>query len=857
MHKLIILFMMAFALSPVSAREGNTGTVKQTEIKSGWKFRQTDKEEWLKASVPGCVHTDLMNNKKIDDPFYSLNEKTMQWIGEKNWSYETKFNVSDEQLSKENIRLVFKGLDTYAKVYLNDNLILSADNMFREWNVECRKLLKPQDNVLRIDFRNVFDENMPKYNSAPYRLQAFDNNDQAEIKLNLYSRKAGYHYGWDWGPRLITCGVWRPVYLETWDDIKLDNVFVMQNNVSKAKADINSVLEVFSSSDQDASVKLMINDKNAAEKKIRLTKGMNKVTLDYTMKNPKLWWTNGLGEQYLYNFRYQVASANKKTDTKNVRVGVRSLELVREKDSIGTSFYFRLNGTPLFAKGANYIPQDNFQNRVTPERYRYMISSAAKANMNILRVWGGGIYEEDNFYDLCDEYGILVWHDLMFACGMYPSDKEYLESVKQELTDNIKRIRNHPALALYCGNNENEISWSQWGWKQMYNEDTQKQYENDFRKLFYELIPSVLKETDPTRFYHPSSPGSSFMNFSYNDGDAHYWGVWHGKDPFEKYNDNIPRFMTEYGFQSYPEMNTIKKYAAPEDRTLHSEVMLSHQRCMSDARKDREYGNRLIQEYLERQYRQPKDFQNYVYVSQLVQAEGVKIAVEAHRRNMNKCMGSIFWQIDDCWPVASWSSIDYYGNWKALQYYARNFFEAVHAAPYINGENVEFHISSDRYEALKAQLEVTTMDFDGKVITQKKYPVNIKPNSSSIYQKLNKKELTNGKDESRVLTLVKLVQNGKVISENILYYKHQKELALEKPIFQVSLARNGKSYAVELRTDRLAKNVFISTDETEGAYSDNFFDLLPGEVKTVVFTPKDNVSGFREKVRITSLADTY
>ncbi len=856
MRKIIFVFVTLFAFGILSAKEGEIKSVEKFEIKNGWKFKQEDRAVWKPATVPGTVHTDLLNNGLIDEPYFGLNERYIQWIGEKDWTYETSFDVPENIFNKKNVNLVFKGLDTYAKVFFNDSLILSADNMFREWTIDVKKILKQKNNLLRIEFRNVFSENMPKYENAPYRLMAFDNNDQADVKINMYSRKAGFHFGWDWGPRLITYGIWRPVFIEAWDDIKINDVFVEQKNVSLKKADINSTLEIVSDSSQKAAINFFVNNMRAIQKEVDLQKGINKISLEFTLENPRLWWTNGLGEQYLYNFDYRVNSEKNIYDQKEIKVGIRSVELVREKDSIGKSFYFKINGVPVFAKGANYIPQDNFQPRVTPERYRHMIKSAADANMNILRIWGGGIYEEDEFYNLCDEYGILVWQDLMFACGMYPADDEYLDNVRNEVYDNIKRIRNHASLAMYCGNNENEIAWFQWGWKDLYNKKNQTQYETDYKKLFYETIPNALKEVDPTRYYHPSSPSAGFNNFEYSQGDAHYWSVWHGKEPFETYADNIPRFMSEYGFQSYPEMSSIEKFTEPADRELHSEVMLSHQRCMADARKDKEYGNRLIQWYMERKFNQPKDFENYVYVAQVLQAEGVKMAIEAHRRNMPKCMGSMYWQIDDCWPVASWSSIDYYGNWKALHYYVKKAYEQFLISPVINKNKVDVFVVSDKLDSIKAELELVTMNFNGKEIYRKIVPIFIEPNTSRVYLSVNKKDLTAGGKEENLIVLFNLKAGDNIISANELFFKEPKDLILDKPEIKIKSGKIPGGYQLELSTNTLAKNVYLSTNEN-GFFSDNYFDLFPGSTQKINFMCDCDIENIEAKIKIKSLTDSY
>jgi beta-mannosidase len=851
----LILLIQLFAASSYP-KETDSSSVIKYDINNDWQFKQQGKADWLSAKVPGCVHTDLLDNKIIPDPFFGTNEKDLQWIGQCDWDYKTSFTIPINLLSKNNIELVFDGLDTYADVYLNDSLILSANNMFRTWKIPCKGLLK-EKNILAIHFNNVFKVNLPKWENAPFKLMAFSNNDQADTMIALYSRKAQFHYGWDWGPRLVTCGIWKSVYLEAWNEFKINNVQVIQKNVSKEKADINSVINVTADKNEHANIKLFLNDNEVNEKDVELIPGSNKVNLDFVLSNPELWWTNGLGGHYLYNFRYVVTSEDGVNDSKEYRIGIRSLEVVREKDSMGISFYVKLNGVPVFMKGANYIPQDNFQNRVTRDKYVHIIKSAADAHMNILRVWGGGIYESDEFYNLCDEYGILVWQEFIFACAMYPADSLFLNSVKHEVIDNVTRLRNHSSLVLYCGNNENEVGWDQWGWKYLYSIRERETYEANLHKLFYKTIPDALKETDTTRYYHHSSPSAGFNNVPASEGDIHYWGVWHGKDPFESFNTNIARFVSEYGFQSYPEINTIKKYALPEDLQLHSDVMLSHQRCMADNRKDKEYGNRLIQTYMERQYKQPKDFASYVYVSQVLQAEGVKVAIDAHRRNMPYCMGTMYWQINDCWPVASWSSIDYYGNWKALHYYAQREYGTFLISPVMDGGLLNYYIVSDSLENIQAELNVKSMDFDGKEIFKKTYEIVVKPNSSNIYSKLEADDLLGDYDKTKILVSAQLKSGGKVLAENIYFFKDPKKLELEKPDIKVNAVKTNDGCEVSLTSSKYAKDVYLSFDNIDGFFTDNYFDLMPGIGKKITFKTKEQVDDFTGKLKVISLVDSY
>ena len=854
-------FFTALILSGLIARAWTQQEIRSSlqsvELNKNWHFREASGQTWFPASVPGCVHTDLMRNGLIPDPFFGTNEQQLQWIGEKDWIYQTTFDLPADLLRRDSVELVFKGLDTYARVTLNDSILLVTNNMFREWRRECKALLRKRGNALTIRFGNVFDENLPRYRNAPYPLQAFDNNDQAKIKIAMYSRKAQFHYGWDWGPRLVTCGVWRPVLFEGWSSCRIRNVRVIQESVNNAEADIASSLQLQSSTTQRVRIHVSADGLALSDTMTVLQKGFNSIVLKGIIPNPKLWWTNGMGSQYLYSLRATVVTQNGYTDSVTTRIGVRSLKVVREKDSVGISFFIRLNGVPVFMKGANYIPQDNFQNRVTPERYEFIVKSAAQANMNMLRVWGGGIYEEDLFYDLCDKYGILVWHDLMFACAMYPADEAFLGNVKHEIIDNVKRIRNHPSIALYCGNNENHAAWYGWGWKELYPPAMQVDCERDLRKLFDEVIPEALNEADPTRYYQHSSPIAGFNGIPPVQGDIHYWGVWHGKEPFEDYEKNIARFVSEYGFQSYPQLSSVNKFTEPNDRELHSPVMLSHQRCMADERRDKEYGNRLIAAYMKKLLRSPKDFDSYLYASQVLQAEGVKMAIEAHRRNMPACMGSLYWQIDDCWPVASWSSIDYYGEWKALHYYARRLYEPLLIAPRIAEDEVSVFIVSDRLEPVSGELQVRVLDFEGREVYAFTSPVSVKANASATYIKLRKGDVVGRNDEARLVMVSRLTSGDSTLAENLTYFKYPKDLELKRPEIKVEVTNGRDGYEIHLRSNTLAKNVYLLCEGQEGFFSDNYFDLLPHVARRVEFMPKKEIADIQHALKVFSLVDSY
>ncbi len=824
-------------------------------LDSGWLFRQANTETWYPARVPGCVHTDLLQNRLIDDPYFRTNESDIQWIGEQDWEYSTDFSVPEKYFGYDHIELYFHGLDTYSSVYFNDNLILESDNMFRSWCVDVKPILRKSNNTLRILFHSVFKKNLPKWQQAPFRLMAYDNNDQAEIKLNMYSRKAGFHYGWDWGPRLITCGIWRPVQVRAWSNVQLQDLYIQQNTLNDNKAKLTAQFQLLVDRNASFNLQILVDGVPLAQKKVNLKPGLQTIALDFVIKQPKRWWCNGLGEPHLYRITGVLRQSQTEQKIEH-HIGLRTLRIVREEDKFGRSLYVELNGLPVFMKGANYIPQDNFQNRVTTERYEHIIRSAAEANMNMLRVWGGGIYQDDLFYDLCDRYGILLWHDLMFSCAMYPADEDFLANVKEEVRQNVIRLRNHPCIAIWCGNNEVDISWYGWGWKSLYPPEVQKKYEADLHQLFRVTIPEVLQNVDPLRYYHPTSPNAGYNDISYGEGDIHYWGVWHGKEPFTHFEKHVARFVSEYGFQSYPQMATIESFTLPEDRDLHSPVMLAHQRCMADGRRDKEYGNRLIQTYMEQHYRLPKNFADYLYLSQVLQAEGVKMAIEIHRRHKPYCMGTLFWQIDDCWPVASWSSIDYYGRWKALHYFARKAYAPILISPVVKGDSLSVYLVSDEPTPRKARLILTSMDFRGRVIEEKTYPFDLPANSAALVFSGHVSQWLKDHDHREVCLQAILKAGENILVDAIQYFALPKDLHLTRPQIDCQVERRENGYRLFLKTDALAKNVYLSSTDADATFSDNYFDLLPGQTVVIDYRVKDAKVQLPQGLRIRSLWDT-
>lgn len=831
-------------------------------LHEGWKFRQARLTNWYPATVPGVVHTDLLQNKIIEDPFFRLNERGLQWIDKEDWVYETCFTLAADMMRKENMELVFEGLDTYADVYLNDECILKADNMFRRWSIPVRQYIREENNILKVYFHSPVKIDVPKWDALPYQYPA--SNDQSENgglfnkKISIFARKAGYHYGWDWGPRLVTSGIWRPVYIRAWSDLRINDVFIEQKEVGAGRAVIAGHVELDADKDMDG-VLVTITDEATGrvlgEWQADLKRGTNRVTVDFVLHKPKLWWSNGLGEPFLYRFRTDIIAGGELLDSKTERVGIRSLKVVHQPDKDGHTFYIELNGRPVFAKGANYIPSDNFLPRVTPENYKRTILDAAGVNMNMLRVWGGGIYENDVFYDLCDEYGIMIWQDFMFACSMYPAEGALLDNIHQEAVDNVKRLRNHACIALWCGNNECQDAWLGWGWKceiERQNKEYADKIWAQYRQQYHVTLPGVVKEYAPGTFYWPSSPFAFEREMSgTTDGDRHYWSVWHGKAPISDYDSEKSRFFSEYGFQSFPEFESVKRYAPyPEDWDIRSEVMMSHQR-------GGDHANGLIETYLLNEYKKPRDFRAFLYMNHVLQGDAIKTAIESHRRQMPYNMGTLFWQHNDCWPVASWASRDYYGRWKAQHYYVRKAYDDILISSVVEGDDLKVYAVSDRLENTSGRLQLQVCQFDGTVVHHWDKSVGISGNDSRVCFSAPLAKLLEGADRGTVYVRVDYTdKSGRVYHNNYCLSK-QKDMDYPKVDLQTEVRSIEGGYEVMVSADKFARAVCLSVADNESVYSDNYFDVQPKSSVQVQVRTRLSAEAFNGSLRLTCLNNEF
>ncbi len=707
-------YLIAFLFFTAALNAQTSRTLHESwEFRSmGWSDSTYEKTvvsteiyQWKTAKVPGVVQSDLLRNGLIPDPWFGTNEKAVQWVENHNWQYSCTFKLSAEEFDKKHIDLVFEGLDTYADVYLNDSLILQADNMFRSWRTDVKKLLLKGDNVLNIIFKDPKFIHRSKAKELGYELPAGSEN--VSLKVSPFTRKAPYHFGWDWGPRLLTCGIWRPIKIQFWEELRIEDLHIVQKSISPSKALLT--VETYVKSDASGLYNISVNGKNQSFE----LKGSDRIiSIELEIDSPKLWWPNGWGEAHLYPIRVEIAKDAKILASAEKKIGLRTVELVQENDKIGRSYYFKVNGLPIFIKGANYIPQSHFLPDVTDNQYQSLIADAKKVHMNMLRVWGGGIYENDIFYDLCDEAGILVWQDFMFAGSMYPGDSAFVDNVRNEVRENIIRLRHHPSIAQWNGNNEMNVAWFNWGWQKQFawSAADSAKIRQDYENLFQQLIPEQIKELDPSRFYTPTSPLSNWgkpENFNY--GSMHYWGVWHGKDDFEAYRSNVGRFMAEYGFQSFPEMQTILKFADSSSLSTDSEIMKWHQKSY--------VGNALIVKQAEKYFGKIKSFDDFVDKSQSAQALAMQIAIDAHRLKKGYCWGTLFWQYNDCWPGPSWSSRDVYGNWKKLHHQLEMLYAPIALIPEIKGNKRYVWLVNDLPNDAEVLVEIKKND---KIIFLKK-----------------------------------------------------------------------------------------------------------------------------------------
>ena len=771
-----------------------------------------------------------------------MNEEAVQWVENEDWMYRTSFVVDEQQLSRDAAVLEMDGLDTYADVFLNGALILRSDNMFVGHKVQVKPVLRKGVNRLLVRFRSPVKEVLPQLQTNGFDYPA--SNDHSPWRTSVYTRKAPYSYGWDWGIRLATCGIWRPVRLVFSDVARIEDYYVCQDAVTQAKADVDNRLEINNVTSSTVSALLKVDyhysdsDTKEIRKHIELRPGANTVSLPVSIENPHLWMPNGWGEPSLYKFTASLSVDGVEIAKQERNVGLRTVRVVMDDDEYGKSFNFVVNGKPMFAKGANFIPDDALLPNVTPERYKRIFEDVKAANMNMLRVWGGGVYEDDEFYDEADRNGILIWQDFMFACSSYPHDPLFVGRVGSEAEYNIKRLRGHASLAMWCGNNEIYEAMRYWGWQRKYSAEAFAEMERGYDVLFRELLPKMVERLDNGRFYMHSSPYEANWGRpdSWKTADSHNWGTWHGRKPFESFDTDVPRFMSEYGFQAFPEMKTIRTFAEEKDFELESPVMNAHQKA--------DIGNALIKQTMGLYYRVPEKFEDLVYVGLVLQGQGMRHGIEAHRRNRPYCMGSLFWQLNDSWPVVSWSGIDYYGNWKALMYQSKRAFAPILINAIKEGDDLCVYLVSDELqERDDVRLYVELMDFDGKVHGKWAQSGRLAANTSVLFMKKPAGELQGKLSAANSLLHFTLKdKNGATLADDVFYFAYPKDQKLPEANIETSVRRRGDAIEMTLKTDKLARDIFVEVPVQGVRFTDNFFDLLPGQRKKITITSPEGHS---------------
>jgi beta-mannosidase len=781
-----------------------------------WELRQAGTPEWLPAQVPGGVHTDLLALGRIPDPFVGDNEQRVQWVAEADWEYRLRFNPTPQLLSQPHIWLVCDGLDTLATVYLNNHELGRTANMFRQYRWDIKTHLVNDENELRIVFASPVS-----YVAIQQANRILAGVPQA-IAGGPHLRKAPCQFGWDWGPQLPPIGIWKDIRLEGYKLARLDEVHLQQEHADgQVVVQVRSRIERF----EQASIILAVSITTPSGEKLQEMAAVDagdEVLVRVPISQPELWWPNGYGHQPLYQVEVSLhvegSLANEPLDSKHYQVGLRTIELRQQPDQWGRSFTFVVNGVPIFAKGANWIPSDSFPTRITHETLKGLIHSAALTHQNMLRVWGGGFYESEDFYDLCDHYGILVWQEFIFSCSVYPlDDTTFLENVHHEVVENIRRLRHRASLVLWCGNNEMEEGWVDWSWDHPEMQGLKAAYD----QFFHHTLLAWCQDEDPDHAYWPSSPSSDtpFMDPNgQKQGDAHYWDVWHGRKPFTAYRNQYPRFMSEFGFQSLPPLATIRTYADEAEWNMTSYIMEQHQKNAN--------GNSLMVRQMLDTFCLPKDFESLVYLSMALQAEGIRYGVEHWRRHPDRVAGTLYWQLNDCWPVASWSSLDYFGRWKALHYAARRFYAPLLLSIEDRSSEMAVYLTNDTIEPYAGSVDWILETFAGQELASGQAQVNVAAQSADQICSLDfSTNLTYDNIRQIVFTAQLHSADGQIIARQVAFFAPIKHLSLVDPKITTELHVEDGQLIADLTAESLALLVEVSLNDADVVFSDNYFNL--------------------------------
>lgn len=761
MKKLLPLILLVFAFSACQQVEKQNVVVQL--LNQGWTLSGDTLDINMQVDVPSVVQQSLYENGLIPHPYLGTVENQLLWISDHVWDYALRFDVDEGLLEKEFVELVFEGLDTYADISLNGYELISTDNQFREWKVDVKRYLKEKDNLLEVHFTGYDSVMTDLYEQVlPVLPEKY-----------AVSRKAPYQHGWDWAPKYKNVGIWKPVKLMGWNEVRLEDAYAVTGIADSVHAMLTLHLDVENATDGEYEVIVSTGSTILANRSLSLSKGRHHKVFPVFIQDPQLWWPNEMGEQPLYDFEVVLKKDDRVLDTKRFKTGIRTFEMVDEPDSIGRAFYFKVNGVPMYAKGANYVPEEMIETWINADNTLKLLKMAKDAHFNMLRVWGGGIYPSDDFFNICDSLGILVWQDFMYAGSMYPFDETFLENARIEAEEQVRRLASHPSLALWCGGNEISEGYYNWGWQKSLNwsEEDDQAIKAGYDQLFETILPEAVTLYDGTRPYWPSSPSKGWGRpESLTEGDVHYWGVWWGELPYEVYREKVGRFNSEYGYQSYPDYQTLLKIAQGEELGKDAEVIAAHQK---HAR-----GTRQIDDFIKRYYPnvQPKDFEEYVHLSQLSQAYGMEIAIEAHRTAKPYNMGTLYWQLNDAWPVTSWSSIDYYGNPKVFHERLKTLYAPVLLS--LDKKDYSVFVTSDLLRDIVGMLTVKVCDFEDLKLDglkdhpkfEQKVKVEMDANENRKYNVEGLSEYLRNADLQKVYVKLQLTEGDTLTAERKCYF---------------------------------------------------------------------------------------
>ncbi len=786
------------------------------------KWNLTYEDRVLDAGKKGSVQEVLLRNMILPHPFYGKNEELYLWIEQQEWIFESNFFLKEKDHS-DFVELNFPSIDTYAKVYVNDSLVLETDNAFIPHSVQIKDFLNVGENAIKVVFTPPILYHKERYEEEKFHYPA--PNDVGEIKVAPYTRKPQYQFGWDWSLRMNTMGFNKPVRIHQYNDFRIINKSIQTLKIEENQA----VLELKTFFSGKSEGEIVWESKLFGTEEVNVKNGV--ASRIVKVKNPKLWWPAGQGEAFLYNDFWNIQSIEKKEKifTENVKFGIKEVELVQEKDQWGTSYYFRINGRRVFGKGADYIPQDIFPARVTDESVEQMVEQMAISNFNMVRVWGGGYYPDEVFFEKCDELGIMVWQDLMFACAMYPADAVFLKNVERELNYQIPRISSHPSLILFNGNNEVDVAWKNWGFQNTYHLDkaANKEIEDAYNALFHKLAPEIIYDCTNVPYIHTSPLSNWGKDEYYNHGSQHYWGVWHGKDPMEDFATKIGRFNAEYGFQSFPEFTTLSSFSEEKDWDLDSEVMKFHQKSY--------VGNGMIAKHSNILYGKSKNFKEFVYFSQLTQAKAVRMAIAGHRVDSPRCGGTLYWQLNDCWPAPTWSSIDYLGNWKALQYAVRDEYESVTVVQsFIDENHSDLYLVSDHEQPKNVKVKIEIYSVQGELLKtiEEERTVSLLQNAFLFSQEELKRELNN---EQLIIEVATFSDNHKNFRVFDVISGDWNKVSAEN--IDLRILKKGNHQYLEIKVLQTVRNLWLFSAKENVHLERNFETLRPGIYSVRITAP--------------------